>query len=67
MSLRPECVYVVKREAAILAGVSIGWLERRVADGKLEVLPVQQVGRGGRPGHVYRLDEVLAVKQSKRR
>lgn len=65
--MRSECVYVAKGEAAMLAGVSIGRVERWIADGKLCAWLVQLPGRDGRPGYVYRLDEVLAARESKRR
>jgi len=67
MSLRPECVYVAVREAGVLAGVSRTWVERKVACGELCVWLVRLPGRDGRPSHVYRLDQVLAVKEWKRR
>ena len=65
--LRPERLYVGVREAAILAGVSMNFVERQVASGDLRPWLVERQGGGGRPRHLYRFDEILAVVESKRR
>ena len=66
-SLRAECVYVAVREAGVLAGVSMNWVERKVACGELQGWLVERRGRPGRRHRLYRLDEVLAVRESDRR
>ena len=65
--LRPERLYLWVREAAVLAGVSINFVERQVASGDLRPWLVERQGEGGRPRHLYRFDEVLAVVERKRR
>jgi len=65
--LRPDRLYIGLREAAALAGVSMNFVERQAASGELRPWRVERQGAPGRQRHVYRLDEVLAVVESKRR
>ncbi|KKL11305.1 hypothetical protein LCGC14_2547160 [marine sediment metagenome] len=65
--IRAEWVYVGRREAAVLGGVSTNTVDRWVASGELGRALVPSKGVGGRPRLVYCLSDVLALAENRRR
>jgi hypothetical protein len=65
--IRADWVYVGTLEAAALAGVAEGTVNRWISGGRLQAA-VEVIGElGGRPRKLYRLDRVLALVNDSRR
>lgn len=64
--LRADWVYVGAGAAAILADVSHQTLERWVAAGELVPVRLPRGGRAGRSRLLYRLEDVLALRDGRK-
>lgn len=64
--VRADQVYVDRKGAAALAGVSLERLLAWIGTGEISGVHLPREGRAGRCRVVYRLDQVLAVAKAKR-